>query len=104
LSDQRIVAGLGNIYACEALHRAQLSPRRRAATIATRSGAPRDSAVRLSVAIKKVLQDAVTRGDDNRFRVYDREGERCPTRGCAGVIRRITQAGRSTFFCPVCQK
>jgi formamidopyrimidine-DNA glycosylase len=104
LSDQRIVAGLGNIYACEALHRAQLSPRRRAATIATRSGAPRDSAVRLSVAIKKVLRDAVTRGDDNRFRVYDREGEHCPTRGCAGVIRRITQAGRSTFFCPVCQK
>jgi formamidopyrimidine-DNA glycosylase len=104
LSDQRVVAGLGNIYVSEALHRAHLSPRRRAATIATRTGAPRDSAVRLAAAIKKVLQDAVARGGDIRFRVYDREGEPCPTRGCGGVIRRITQTGRSTFFCPVCQK
>ncbi len=104
LSDQRVVAGLGNIYVSEALHRAHLLPRRRAATIATKTGAPRDSAVRLAVAIKKVLRDAVARGDDIRFRVYDREGERCLTSGCRGVIRRITQAGRSTFFCPLCQK
>ena len=104
LLDQRVVAGLGNIYVVEALHRAHLSPRRRASTIATRAGAPRESAVRLTAAIKKVLHDAVMRGDANRFRVYDRQGERCPTRGCAGSIRRITQAGRSTFFCPVCQK
>jgi formamidopyrimidine-DNA glycosylase len=104
LSDQRVVAGLGNIYVVEALHRARLSPRRRASTIATPGGAPRDSAVRLAAAIKRVLTDAIAGKYDERFRVYDREGERCPTRRCSGVIRRITQAGRSTFFCPVCQR
>jgi formamidopyrimidine-DNA glycosylase len=102
LCDQRVVAGLGNIYVSEALHLARLSPKRRAATIATRSGAPRDSAIRLAAAIKRVLEKAI-RGDD-RFRVYDREGKRCPTPGCRGVIRRIVQAGRSTFVCGVCQK
>jgi formamidopyrimidine-DNA glycosylase len=104
LSDQRVVAGLGNIYVVEALHRARLSPRRRASTIATPGGSPRDSAVRLAAAIKRVLTDAIAGKYDERFRVYDREGERCPTRRCSGVIRRITQAGRSTFFCPVCQR
>jgi formamidopyrimidine-DNA glycosylase len=104
LSDQRVVAGLGNIYVVEALHRAHLSPKRQAATLATKSGAPRPSARRLARAIKKVLLDAVARDDDSRFRVYDRAHQRCPTRGCRGIIRRITQAGRSTFFCPVCQK
>jgi formamidopyrimidine-DNA glycosylase len=102
LSDQRVVAGLGNIYVSEALHLAQVSPKRRASTIATRSGTPRDSAIRLARAIKKTLQKAI-RGSD-RFRVYDREGKRCATPGCRGVIRRMTQGGRSTFFCPVCQK
>jgi formamidopyrimidine-DNA glycosylase len=104
LSDQRVVAGLGNIYASEALHRARLSPRRPASTIATRTGTPRESAVRLARAIRQVLTEAVARGDNNRFRVYDREGERCRTRGCPGSVRRITQAGRSTFFCPRCQR
>ena len=104
LSDQRVVAGLGNIYVSEALHRAHLSPKRRASTIATKTGAPRESAGRLAHAIKRVLQDAVGRGDANRFRVYDREGQRCPTPRCRGSIRRITQSGRSTFFCPICQK
>jgi formamidopyrimidine-DNA glycosylase len=104
LLDQRVVAGLGNIYVVEALHRAHLSPRRKASTIATPAGAPRESAVRLAQAIKKVLQDAVGRGESNRFRVYDREGQRCPTRGCRGVIKRISQSNRSTFFCPVCQR
>jgi formamidopyrimidine-DNA glycosylase len=104
LSDQRVVAGLGNIYVVEALHRAHLSPRRKASMIATPAGAPRESAVRLAQAIKKVLQDAVGRGESNRFRVYDREGQRCPTRGCRGVIKRISQSNRSTFFCPVCQR
>jgi formamidopyrimidine-DNA glycosylase len=109
LLDQRVVAGIGNIYASEALHLAGLSPRRRAGSIATRSGAPRQTAVRLAAAIKKVLADAVqrisTRGyRGSRFRVYEREGERCRRRGCPGVIRRLTQAGRSTFFCPVCQR
>jgi formamidopyrimidine-DNA glycosylase len=104
LSDQRVVAGLGNIYVVEALHRAHLSPRRRASTIATSSGAPRDSAVRLAAAIKRVLHDAIAGKYDDGFRVYDREGRRCASRGCPGVIRRITQVGRSTFYCPVCQR
>jgi len=109
LMDQRVVAGLGNIYASEALHRAHLSPRRQASTIAGSSGAPRPGAHRLAAAIKKVLNDAVERAmadsyRSSRFRVYDREGARCPTKGCAGTIRRIVQAGRSTFYCPVCQR
>ena len=120
LLDQRIVAGLGNIYAAEALNRARLSPRRRAATLATRHGDPQPAAVRLVAAIKKVLNDAIATsvawqradmaaGDDvsffpHRFRVYDREGGRCRNSGCPGRIRRIVQAGRSTFYCPVCQR
>jgi formamidopyrimidine-DNA glycosylase len=102
LSDQRVVAGLGNIYVVEALHLARLSPKRRASTIATATGAPRESAARLAQAIKRVLEKAI-RGDD-RFRVYDREGQRCPTPRCSGLIRRIVQVGRSTFYCPFCQK
>jgi formamidopyrimidine-DNA glycosylase len=109
LLDQRVVAGLGNIYASEALHRAGLSPRRRASTIATRSGQPRPSAHRLAAAIKRVLQDAIARRlgpsyRDSRFRVYDREGEPCRTGRCGGTVRRISQAGRSTFFCATCQR
>lgn len=104
LADQRVVAGLGNIYVVEALHRAHLSPKRRAATIATPGGAPRDGAVRLAHAVKRVLADAIAGQYDDHFRVYDRAGKRCPTRRCPGVIRRIVQAGRSTFYCPVCQR
>jgi formamidopyrimidine-DNA glycosylase len=110
LLDQRVVAGLGNIYASEALHVAGLSPFRRASTIATPSGAPRDAAYRLTQAIRRVLTTAIDRTSatyrsrSSRFRVYDREGERCPRRQCAGIIRRRTQAGRSTFYCPVCQR
>ena len=110
LLDQRVVAGIGNIYASDALHRAGLSPRRKASTIATRGGAPLDSAVRLTVAIKAVLIDAIERGGSydttrgTRFRVYERAGERCVTKGCRGTIKRITQMGRSTFCCPICQK
>jgi formamidopyrimidine-DNA glycosylase len=109
LLDQRVVAGLGNIYASEALHVSGLSPRRRAGTLATLPGAPRDSAHRLAAAIKKVLNEAIARSAggryrSSRFRVYDREGQPCPRRGCGGVVRRITQSGRSTFYCPVCQR
>ena len=120
LLDQRVVAGLGNIYVCEALHRARLSPKRIAATIATKTGAPNERAERLVEAIKAVLNAAIKDGGSSlrdhkltdgelgmfqhRFRVYDREGEKCPTPGCRGTIKRIVQNGRSTFYCPVCQK
>jgi formamidopyrimidine-DNA glycosylase len=120
LSDQKVVAGLGNIYVCEALHRAHLSPKRRASTIALKSGAPRPSAQALADAIKAVLNDAIraggsslrdhrrTNGDlgyfQHSFRVYDRAGTKCPTSRCKGTIKRIVQGTRSTFFCPVCQK
>jgi len=109
LLDQRIVAGLGNIYVVEALHRARLSPFRRASILGTKTGAPLDAAVRLVPQIKKVLAEAIERaGNANyrggRFRVYDREGRACLRAGCDGVIRRRTQAGRSTFYCPTCQR
>jgi formamidopyrimidine-DNA glycosylase len=109
LLDQRIVAGLGNIYVVEALHLAGLAPHRRASTIATPGGAPRDAASRLTAAIKQVLGKAIDRQTaenyrSDRFRVYDREGQRCLRRGCRGIIRRRTQAGRSSFYCPVCQR
>jgi formamidopyrimidine-DNA glycosylase len=108
LSDQRVVAGLGNIYVCEALHRAQLSPKRRASTLATASGEPRPGAEVLTEAIRTVLKEAIANRHryqaDDRFRVYDRVGQRCPRRGCPGTIKRIVQTGRSTFFCPVCQR
>jgi formamidopyrimidine-DNA glycosylase len=108
LLDQRLVAGLGNIYASEALHHAGLSPRRRASTIATPAGAPRAAAFKLAAAIKVVLEKAVGANarayESGRFRVYEREGKPCPRRHCTGTIRRITQAGRSTYYCPVCQR
>jgi formamidopyrimidine-DNA glycosylase len=109
LLDQRVVAGLGNIYAAEALHVARLSPERHAATIATRSGAPTDVTRRLVRAIKQVLREAIDRQGRAtyraaRFRVYDREAEPCRHGGCRGTIVRRTQAGRSTFYCPVCQR
>jgi formamidopyrimidine-DNA glycosylase len=109
LLDQRIVAGIGNIYASEALHLAGISPRRRAGALATRTGAPRESTVRLVTAIKKVLTAAVRHVSrdgyqGSRFRVYEREGQRCLRAHCPGTIRRFTQAGRSTFYCPVCQR
>ena len=108
LLDQRVVAGLGNIYASEALHRAGLSPLRRSSTLATAAGRPAPAAVRLAAAIKTVLRQAIARREHpyraSRFRVYEREGEPCRTPGCRGTIRRISQAGRSTFYCPVCQR
>jgi formamidopyrimidine-DNA glycosylase len=119
LLDQSLVAGLGNIYVCEALHRAGLSPLRAAGTLAKgRSALAR--AERLAQAIGDVLREALAAGGStlndfshadgslgyfqHRFRAYDREGEACVTPGCAGVIGRVTQSGRSTFFCKACQK
>jgi formamidopyrimidine-DNA glycosylase len=109
LLDQRVVAGLGNIYASEALHVAGLSPRRPASILATPSGAPRDAARRLVAAIKRVLEDAIARLSkrtyrEARFLVYGRSGERCSKSGCTGTIRQRVQSGRSTFYCPVCQR
>jgi len=118
LSDQRVVAGLGNIYVCEALFRARLSPKRQASTIADRNGKPNERAHALVDAVKATLHDAIKAGGsslrDHRrtdgslgdfqhnFNVYDREGEPCP--GCKGKIKRIVQTGRSTFYCLSCQK
>jgi formamidopyrimidine-DNA glycosylase len=120
LLDQRVVAGLGNIYVCEALFRSHLSPRRLAATLATKKAEPTDHAKRLVTAIHGVLNQAIKAGGsslrDHRqtsgelgyfqhsFQVYDREGEKCQTAGCGGIVRRFTQNGRSTFWCPKCQK
>lgn len=114
LLDQRIVAGLGNIYVCEALHRARISPKVPAGQI----GRARISA--LVEAIKAVLIEAIAAGGStlrdfaasdgalgyfqHTFRVYGREGEPCVREGCKGVVARIVQGGRSTFFCPVCQR
>jgi formamidopyrimidine-DNA glycosylase len=120
LLDQRVVAGLGNIYVCEALFRSHLSPRRLAATLATKKAEPTDRAKRLVDAIHAVLNQAIKAGGsslrDHRqtsgelgyfqhsFQVYDREGEKCQTDGCSGIVKRFTQNGRSTFWCPKCQK
>ena len=114
LLDQRIVAGLGNIYVCEALHRARISPFKPAG----RLSAPRLE--RLAEAVREVLQAAIAAGGSSlrdyaqadgalgyfqhSFRVYDREGRPCPNEGCSGTIHRQVQGGRSTFYCPTCQR
>ncbi|MEA2882097.1 MAG: formamidopyrimidine-DNA glycosylase [Bradyrhizobium sp.] len=120
LLDQRVVAGLGNIYVCEALYRAHLSPRRLAATLSTKKGTPTEHAGRLVNAIHAVLNQAIKAGGsslrDHRqtsgelghfqhsFQVYGRAGKPCATPGCGGTVRRFTQNGRSTFWCPKCQR
>jgi formamidopyrimidine-DNA glycosylase len=120
LMDQRNIAGLGNIYVCEALHRAGLSPQRAAGSLAKASGAPTTRSDRLVPAIRSVLSEAIEAGgstlNDYRkadgslgyfqhaFAVYDREGETCLRPGCGGTIRRIVQGGRSTFYCGRCQR
>jgi formamidopyrimidine-DNA glycosylase len=120
LLDQSLVAGLGNIYVCEALNMAKLSPKRLAGTLARKTGAATPAAIQLADDIKLVLTDAIRAGGSSlrdhkltdgslgyfqhHFRVYDREGEPCLTPDCDGVIKRIVQSGRSTFYCPTCQK
>ena len=120
LMDQRIVAGLGNIYVCEALFRAGLDPWKPASRLATKTGKPTPAAERLVPQIKGVLLDAIRAGGStlrdykqadgsigafqNEFSVYGREGEPCARPGCRGTVRRTTQGGRSTFFCPTCQR
>ncbi|MGK2923236.1 MAG: bifunctional DNA-formamidopyrimidine glycosylase/DNA-(apurinic or apyrimidinic site) lyase [Methyloceanibacter sp.] len=120
LLDQRLIAGLGNIYACEALHRARLSPLKLAGTLTTKSGKPTKKTEALVEGIKAVLQSAIKAGGSSlrdyrhtdgrlgrfqhRFKVYGRAGKPCTRTGCGGIIRRVVQSGRSTFFCPTCQR
>jgi formamidopyrimidine-DNA glycosylase len=119
LLDQRLVAGLGNIYVCEALFRAGLHPEAEAGSIATATGRPRPVAHALARIIREVLEEAVAAGGStlrdfahadgslgyfqHRFRVYDREGEVCLAPGCGTVVKRLVQSGRSTFYCETCQ-
>ena len=114
LLDQRIVAGLGNIYVCEALYRARISPLTAAGKVS------RSRLETLTAAIRSVLSDAIEAGGStlrdfanadggqgyfqHRFDVYGREGEPCRAEDCPGVVRRIVQGGRSTSYCPACQK
>ena len=114
LLDQRIVAGLGNIYVCEILHRAGISPKRLAGRIAPAR------ATGLVPIIRDVLDEAIAAGGSSlkdfrqadgdlgyfqhAFRVYGREGDACPREGCSGVVERIVQSGRSSFYCPKCQR
>ena len=119
LLDQRNIAGLGNIYVCEALWRAHLDPRRAAGSIVLGDGKPSAELVLLNEAIRAVISDAIAAGGSSlrdhiqtdgslgyfqhSFSVYDREGAPCATPGCRGHVERIVQAGRSTFFCAACQ-
>jgi len=119
LLDQRLIAGLGNIYVCEALHRAGLSPFRAAGTLAENAWQDGMAADRLAAAIHAVVAEAIAAGGsslrDHRqadgtlgyfqhsFSVYDRAGRVCPSPGCGGTIERRMQNGRSTFYCGTCQ-
>ena len=120
LLDQRNVAGLGNIYVSEALHRAALSPNRGARCLVLNSGLPTGRAERLVHAIRTVLEEAIAAGGStlrdyrhadgalgyfqHSFQVYGREGEPCKRTGCRGIVRRTVQSGRSTFYCSTCQR
>ena len=119
LLDQRLIAGLGNIYVCEALWRARLDPRAAAGSTVTATGRPTRALEELATAIRAVLAEAIEAGGsslrDHRqtngelgyfqhaFAVYDREATPCPRPTCDGVVERLVQGGRSTFFCPRCQ-
>jgi formamidopyrimidine-DNA glycosylase len=114
LLDQRVIAGLGNIYVCEALWRAGISPRRKAKNIAAKRIEP------LVDAIRAVIRDAIDAGGSSlrdyrqtngelgyfqhNFATYDQEGAACKTADCPGNIARIVQSGRSSFYCPQCQR
>ncbi|MET3853220.1 bifunctional DNA-formamidopyrimidine glycosylase/DNA-(apurinic or apyrimidinic site) lyase [Rhizobium sp. OAE497] len=120
LLDQKNIAGLGNIYVCEALWRSHLMPTNAAGTLVTKTGKPKEALNLLVSSIRDVIADAIKAGGSSlrdhiqtdgslgyfqhSFSVYDREGDPCRTPGCSGTVSRIVQAGRSTFYCPVCQK
>ncbi|MDS7595993.1 bifunctional DNA-formamidopyrimidine glycosylase/DNA-(apurinic or apyrimidinic site) lyase [Agrobacterium tumefaciens] len=120
LLDQKVIAGLGNIYVCEALWRANLSPLRASGTLVTKTGKPNAQLVGLTEKIRDVIADAIAAGGSSlkdhiqtdgtlgyfqhSFSVYDRQGQPCRTPDCGGTVERIVQAGRSTFYCAACQK
>jgi formamidopyrimidine-DNA glycosylase len=120
LLDQKNVAGLGNIYVCETLSRAHLSPKRLAGTLVTKKGLPTQRLVTLTQVIRDVIGEAIEAGGSSlrdhkqtdgslgyfqhSFSVYDREHAACPTPNCQGTVKRIVQSGRSTFYCPTCQR
>ncbi len=120
LLDQTVIAGLGNIYVCEALWRARLAPTRPAGSVVTKAGLPGRRLAALVEAVRAVIAEAIEAGGSSLrdhvrtdgslgyfqhgFAVYDREGEACRRPDCGGVVRRIVQSGRSTFHCPACQR
>jgi formamidopyrimidine-DNA glycosylase len=119
--DQRVIAGLGNIYVCEILFRAGVSPRRKASSVAGKLGVS-NRVERITAATHDVITEAIDAGGStlqdfrgvdgeeamgyfvHNFQVYGREGEHCMKGGCKGIIERIVQSNRSTFFCPKCQR
>ncbi len=119
LLDQNVVAGLGNIYVSEALHRAHIHPETPGAQLVKRGAVPTPQLADLTAAVRQVLEEALLSGGStlqdyrnvdgttgyfqHRFAVYERAGQACLTPGCAGTVTRIVQSGRSTFFCPACQ-
>lgn len=120
LLDQRLIAGLGNIYVCEALWRSGLSPKRKAGTLSLKTGKPTEKCKSLATNIRQVIAEAIDAGGSSLrdhvqtdgslgyfqhgFAAYDREGSDCAKHDCNGKIKRITQSGRSTFYCPSCQR
>ena len=120
LLDQRFVVGVGNIYACEALHRSGISPTRMTLTLVRKNGKPTSDLIRLVEQVKEVLHAAIKVGGStlndfaavdgtlgyfgHHFQVYDREDGPCLKPNCSGTIERITQSNRSTLLCPRCQK
>ncbi len=119
LLDQRLIAGLGNIYVCEALFVAGISPLRLAGTLPTKTGKPTPKIAALVEGVKSVIESAIKAGGSSlrdyrrtdgrigrfqhRFKVYGRAGKPCARKSCRGTVRRVVQGGRSTFYCPICQ-
>ena len=120
LLDQSIVSGLGNIYVCEALFRSNINPKKNCSTLVTSKGKPRKNLIFLVEKINEVIKEAIEAGGSSlkdfsntsgkmgyfqsSFNVYDRENEKCLLVSCDGIVKRIIQSGRSTFFCSKCQK
>ena len=120
LLDQSIVSGLGNIYVCEALFRSKINPKKNCSKLVTSKGKPRKNLILLVKKINEVIKEAIEAGGSSlrdfsntsgkmgyfqsSFNVYNRENEKCLLDSCDGVVKRIIQSGRSTFFCSKCQK